>query len=254
MKRNAALALLWVLASVLVGCSGTQGRRGEQENRRARIIEHVVVTGESLTMIADNYYGDPARAASLARANGLQDPDRLATGSVVRLDFDAGEWQAAQRRSAALKLYNRGVDLLANERLGEAEKQFRLALDTAPELVAARYNLALVYLQRGRTDQALGLLEQLTVVRPDNPDFAFARGNALFQSTRFDEAVRQFQLALALRPGFQRAAFSLARSQQEAGHHQAAIAAWQAYLSLDGTSSWARTARRNLRQLQENPD
>ena len=49
--------------------------------------------------------------------------------------------------------YNKGVDLMAQERLAEAEKQFRLALETAPDLVAAQYNLALVLLKRGKTDR-----------------------------------------------------------------------------------------------------
>ncbi len=215
-----------------------------------RVIEHVVGPGESLARIADNYYGDPDRYADIARQNTITDPGRIVPGSVLRLQFSAAEWDAAQKRAAALKPYNKGVDLLANERVGEAEKQFKLALATAPDLRAAKYNLALVYLKRGRNDRALTLLEQLTTERPDDPDFLFARGNALFQSTRFDEATVQFAAALDNRPGFKRAAFGLARSYQEGGHTQRAIVAWQNYLKLDDSSGWASTARRNLRQLQ----
>jgi len=216
-----------------------------------RLIEHTVGVGETLDLIADNYYGDPARAGAVAEANGLSGTGEVVPGSVLHLKFNASEWETARRRAAALKPYNRGVDMLANGRLAAAEKQFRLALDTAPGMVSARYNLALVYLKRGRTDRALVLLAELTQARPANADFAFARGNALFQATRFEDAAVQFRSALKLRPDFRRAAFGLARSQQEAGHRRRAIAAWQAYLALDSTSSWAATARRNLRDLQE---
>ena len=219
-----------------------------------RIIEHTVGPGESLARIADNYYGDPDRYLDIARENGITDPGRIVPGSVLRLSFSADEWGAAQRRAAALTSYNKGVDLMANERLGEAEKQFQVALETAPDLRSAKYNLALVNLKRGRNDRALALLEELTTERPEDPDFLFARGNALFQATRFAEAAVQFAAALEYRPDFQRAAFGLARAEQESGRREAAIAAWDHYLELDATSSWADTARRNLKQLQSEAD
>jgi tetratricopeptide (TPR) repeat protein len=150
--------------------------------------------------------------------------------------------------------YNKGVDLLGNERLAEAEKQFGLALETAPDLVAAKYNLALVLLKRGKTEESLVYLEELTTLRPTDTDFLFARGNALFQSTRFDEAAVQFEAALAVDPGLKRAAFGLARSLQEGEHKTEAIAAWNRYLELDSTTSWAAAARRNLKLLQDDGD
>jgi len=216
-----------------------------------QVIEHEIAAGESLSIIADNYYGDPDRAAAIARDNGLADPDQVVPGSVLALRFANDEWDAARRRSSALVPYNRGVDLMAREKLAEAERQFRLALDTAPDLTSARYNLALVQLQRGHSDEALVQLEELTTTRPANLDFRFARGNALFQLTRFEEAVVQFREVLAVDPTHKRAAFGLARSLQEAGHKSQAMAAWNAYLELDGSSNWARVARRNLQQLSD---
>ena len=216
-----------------------------------RVLEHTVGRGETLALIADNYYGDPGRRADIARDNGLADPDRIVPGSVLRLRFTEDEWEGARRRAQALEPYNKGVELMGQDRLGEAEKQFRAALEAAPDLAAARYNLALVLLKRGHTEQALTLLEELTTARPDDKDFRFARGNALFQSARFDEAAEQFEAALGRDPGFKRASFGLARSLQEAGHTDRAIAAWQAYLELDDSSSWAGAARRNLAELQD---
>lgn len=217
-------------------------------------IDHTVAPGETLAQVADNYYGDPGFANEIARDNGITDPSRIVPGSVLRLRFTKDEWASAQKRSAALVPYNRGVDLMANERLADAEKQFKLALDTAPGLVAAKYNLALVLLKRGRTEQALVYLAELTAMRPTDTDFLFAQGNALFQSAQFDEAAVQFQAALAVDPGLKRAAFGLARSLQEGLHEQEAIAAWNRYLELDSTSSWADAARRNLKMLQDAGD
>ncbi len=242
----ALLGLAGCAKQVGPGLSGEQVVPADQ-----RVIEHTVGTGETLSRIADNYYGDPDRYLDIARENGISDPGRIVPGSVLQLSFSKGEWGGARQRAAALAPYNKGVDLMANERVGEAEKQFKLALETAPDLRAAKYNLALVHLKRGRNDRALVLLEELTTERPEDPDFLFARGNALFQSTQFDAATAQFRAALTHRPGFKRAAFGLARGYQEGGHPRQAMAAWEDYLKLDGTSSWAATARRNLRKLQD---
>ena len=238
---------------VVSGCGPRQAVPPVQSDAEAaeHVIEHRVLPGETLRQVADNYYGDPGRASGIARDNGIGDQDMVAEGSVLLLRFGPAQWEDARRRAAALESYNRGVDLLGQDRLAEAEKQFQLALRTAPGLLAARYNLALVHLRRGRNDQALQLLEELTRSRPDNPDFRFARGNALFQLTRFDEAVDQFSLVLDRNPDHSRAAFGLARSLQAAGRDNEARRAWARYLELDSTSSWAEIARRNYRKLRD---
>ncbi|MFT5233344.1 MAG: tetratricopeptide (TPR) repeat protein [Candidatus Krumholzibacteriia bacterium] len=254
-KIRILTVLVWLLG--IAGCSSQSGPEIEEQAELMadqRVIEHTVGPGESLSLIADNYYGDPNRGSDIVAQNGLSDPDLLVPGSVLRLQFSEDEWEAALKRASALKSYNKGVDLMADERVGEAEKQFKMALETAPDLLAAKYNLALAHLKRGRNDRALVLLAELTETRPENPDFLFARGNALFQGTQFTAAADQFSQALHYRPGFKRAAFGLARSYQEDGQTDRAIAAWQAYLQLDSTSSWATTAQRNLNILLEGPD
>lgn len=261
MVRSHTRLILVVLALALMaaGCSKkvstqTEATVPEEVSAGTMVLEHTVGPGETLALIADNYYGDPDRRDDIARDNGLTNPDRIVPGSMLQLRFTDAEWDDARRRAEALVPYNKGVEAMGREMLGEAEKQFRAALQIAPDLVAARYNLALVLLKRGHTESALELLEQLTTERPLDKDFRFARGNALFQAARFDEAAVQFEAALERDPRFKRAAYGLARSLQEAGATDRAIAAWQAYLVLDDTSSWADAARRNLKTLQEPGD
>jgi len=213
-------------------------------------VTHEVAVGESLAMIADNYYGDPALAAKIASQNGIQDPDRLKAGSVLVLEFSEDEWQVAQKRSAAMRPYNRGVDLLAREDLSGAEREFRLALEMAPEFVNARYNLALVLLKRGQLVQTEQILAELVAERPTESDFLFAYGHVQFLQTQFDGATVTFRRLLTLAPDHRRGTFGLARSLQEAGHREEAIAAWESYLILDDTSAWAEEARQNLQLLR----
>ncbi len=214
------------------------------------IIEHTVQPGEDLPAIADDYYGDPAFAADIARFNGMAPNARLVPGSVLKLRFDPDQWGEARRRAQALGPYNEGVEMLATDRLGEAQARFEQALDIAPDLLAARYNLALVLLKRGKADQALQHLDVLVAARPQATDFAFARGNALFQTAQFKLAAAQFNALLILDKTDKRAAFGYARSLQEAGDTPGAIAAWEAYLKLDQDSGWADSARQNLESLR----
>ena len=211
-------------------------------------LAHRVREGETLPRIADLYYGDPARAAAVAADNGITLETSLGAGSVLRLRFAPQEYEQARRRAIALDPYNRGVAAMAANDLEEAERQFRLALHTAPELVDARYNLALVLLKRGQAEAAADLLAALVRDRPLEDDFAFALGNALFQQTRYGEAVAIFAGIVAHAPDHRRAAFGLARALQADGRRREAAAAWRRYLELDSTSSWAVEARRHLRE------
>jgi tetratricopeptide (TPR) repeat protein len=246
-----------LLPLVLLMVSGCAKRVGDESvnsepavaSPQGHVREHEIISGESLSQIADNYYGDPDRAAAIARDNGITDADRIIPGSVLHLKFTDSEWAIAERRATALVAYNKGVDFFAQDRLAEAEKQFKLALKTAPDLSSARYNLALVHIKRGKSSMGLAILEDLTALRPKSTDYRFARGHALFQLGRFNDAADQFKILTEAHPGHKRGVFSLARSLQEAGDKAGARKTWQQYLELDDTSGWAKTARKNLKKL-----
>lgn len=252
MKRTRTMLWMGVLMLALVGLASC-GKRVMPETAapvaEAEIIEHTVGAGESLERIADLYYGDPGRAAAIAADNGLSDPSRLAEGSVLRLRFAPQEYRRARQRAAAFEPYSRGVEAMGRGDLVEAERRFRLALRTVPDLADARYNLALVLLKRGRAEEATDLLRPLVAERPADADAGFALGNALFQQTRYLEAAQVFGDVLATAPDHRRAAFGHARALQEAGARQEARDAWRRYLDLDADSNWAAEARRHLREL-----
>lgn len=246
-----ALALLTVWLLIGNGCSKRVLRT--EPGRSAgdpRTIVHQVTPGETLSRIADNYYGDPDRYQRIATDNGITDPARLAPGSALLLRFSKQEWRVAQRRAAAMQPYNHGVESLEQERLDDAEQEFRLALEIAPEFHSARYNLALVLLKRGQHEQAEELLDGLVAERPRDQDVLFAYGHVLFLEARFAEAATIFRRLLGKDPQHRRGTFGLARALQEAGNHSEAIGVWEAYLGLDDTSAWADVARRNLQELR----
>ena len=251
MMKSKLTVLLMMVLLALGGCTKQviSHHPGQNTSPSGQTLHHTVVAGETLRQIAANYYGDADFSKAIASMNGITDPDRIVPGSVLVLEFDEKHWSGVRQRSVALEAYNKGVDMMGQDRLAEAEKQFRLALDTAPDLESASYNLALVLAGRGKNSEALIILDELTVSHAENIDFHFARGHNLFMLARFSDAVLEFEKVIALDSTDKRAIFSLARSLQEDGQKDRAGQTWQRYLDLDSTSSWADSARQNLKKL-----
>lgn len=252
--RHLVTALALSALTLLVACQGPPPARTDGAGEGApdgTVVEHSVRAGETLTVLADLYYGDPERAATIAADNGVGVSADLVAGSVLRLRFAEDELDQARKRQTALRPYNRGVAAMGQGDLDEAERQFRLALTTEPDLDVAAYNLALVFMKRGRHEPAADLLAPLVVKRPADADYGFALGNALFYQTRYGEAAAAYGAVLERDPGHRRAAFGHARSLQEDGQVGLARAAWDHYLELDDQSPWADEARRLRRQLQD---
>jgi len=250
----AALALL-----VTSGCGGGPGRRPAAALDTLRrgepvVVVHVVAPGETLSDIALAWYGDPARAEQIAAANGLPAAAVPVPGTRLRLELAPAEWQRARQRGVATEAYNRGVDALAAGDLVVAEAAFREALAVDPGLDDARYDLALVLLRRGRDEQAEPLLREVLARRPGDRDARLALAGCLFHQTRFDAAADLYRGLLADRPGDRDAAYGLARALDAGGRTREALAAWRAYLALDGGSRRADEARRRIAALRASVD
>ncbi|MBU0741460.1 tetratricopeptide repeat protein [bacterium] len=254
MKRRLALVALFGALAAAPGCDKRPVRQAVRldtlRQHEQYTLVHTVASGETLRTVADLYYGDPARAAEIAAANGLTDPDRLSVGDDLLLVFSEDEWAGAERRYRARPPYNRGVDALASGRLEEAERAFDEALGIDPAFDDARYNQALVQLRRGRNEAAEDLLVDVRSRRPGDQDVLAALGNSLFYQTRFAEAVAVFRELLGLEPRHRQGAYGLARALTEAGMIESAITAWEDYLRLDGDSAWATRAREQLKLLR----
>jgi len=84
--------------------------------------------------------------------------------------------------------------------LDEAEKLYRRILDLHRADFHARHMIAVVSLQQDRAADALVLIEPLVIEAPANSDLRMHRGLALQDLGRRDEALADFDLALALNP------------------------------------------------------
>ena len=132
--------------------------------------------------------------------------------------------------------YNIGNIFMLREETGKAREHFMKALEFLPGFPEALGNLALVYEADGNPQQALEILaaikkkhpafrnidgnlaalqlkcgkyiaalslySQLSQCNPENPDFLYGRGVALFNLNRGEEAADALQRAIELKPAY----------------------------------------------------
>jgi hypothetical protein len=113
MFKVSLLAGLLLFALMMAGCAKkvVPPRAGEvAAPQGGQFLDHTVAEGETLAQVADNYYGDPGLSDRIASDNRIADPERIIPGSLLRLRFNADEWESARKRSAALASYNKGVE------------------------------------------------------------------------------------------------------------------------------------------------
>jgi predicted O-linked N-acetylglucosamine transferase (SPINDLY family) len=124
--------------------------------------------------------------------------------------------------------------------LARAEHLYRSVLEQAPEHTDAMLLLSELVLQSGRLEEAAALLERATRIAPSNAIYLANLGDiyrCLGQSSR---AVAKLLLAIAHKPDFAEAVFSLAVTFEEQGDVDAAVACYEHTLLLNPEEAQAR--------------
>jgi tetratricopeptide (TPR) repeat protein len=211
-------------------------------------LVHRVAEGELLNEIALNYYNDNLFIEKIKTDNNLKSEPK--SGDELTLYFNASQWPLIAKRMKAIDAYNSGVAALNQGRTTDARLLFNTALDIDSDFQNARYNLALVEMQLGELVGALGLLDLVQAVWPKDLQVTTARGNILFMQEKYPEAKIVFESIHKSDPKNSTALFSLARCMTELGEKNEARKTWKQFLELDNSSSWAKIARRYLKELE----
>jgi len=126
-------------------------------------------------------------------------------GAIDREYLAKVEGEARSRSSeangvAALALHAAAQFELSRGDTEHALADERTALTYAPEDPVILMNVAYLHLRRSEYKASVEYLERARSVAPDNPDVAKLAGWAYYGTNKLDEAVREWQRALALRP------------------------------------------------------
>ena len=120
------------------------------------------------------------------------------------------------------------------DHLAEAERHYRRALEIDPDFTNARQNLAELFRQQHRYEEAIGMYREVLAAEPDSPLAHAGLGVALYSLQRHEEAVASMERAVSLRRDWPaapvllvlmgRASLALDRRDAAAEHFERALA------------------------------
>ena len=129
------------------------------------------------------------------------------------------------------------------ERIDEAVKAYRRALEEDPDLVAALINLANIRYSRDELAEAQALYERAILLDPSYFEAHFNLGNIHHDHAQYANAEVSYREALALNSDYADAHFYLAVTLEKMGRSVDARAHWKAYERLAPQGEWVELAR-----------
>lgn len=197
--------------------------------------------------------------------------------------------EASEIDPLALEWFQKGEALIdtPQQYSDQQAEYFEKAVELAPQLVPARYNLALIYIKQEKLDLALQHLNALIEVEkddlrgyrlragvferrgqfdllkedvatildrdPENPEAWELLGRSHYREKRYQQALQAFRKALELSPGLTGMYIQLAQVQELLDQGEAAVQSYQTFLGAYPDDFEARFLLGRLyRRLQQN--
>jgi len=129
------------------------------------------------------------------------------------------------------------------DRVEEAVKSYRRALEEDPDLVAALINLANIRYSRDELAEAQALYERAITLDDSYFEAHFNLGNIHHDHGRYAEAETSYRIALALNHNYADAHFYLAVTLEKMGRSLDARSHWKSYERLAPNGEWVELAR-----------
>ena len=120
----------------------------------------------------------------------------------------------------------RAFALHRSGQLAEAESLYRQLLTVDPQDFAAQHLLGVIHAQQGRNDEALKEIEAAIALKPSDPEAHLNCANVLKSLGRAQEALDGYARALNLKPGWPQAENNRGTVLRDLGRHQEALAAY----------------------------
>lgn len=138
---------------------------------------------------------------------------------------------------------NTGVKKALNDRHEEAVKDFRRAIELAPECRECRYNLGRSLIKAGNPDEAVEVLKKLVGDKKDFADAWSALGDALSEKGHFEDGVAAYETALKVGPADAVTLSNLGHSLAQVKRHDEAMIVLDKAISLDPGLATAHSNR-----------
>jgi tetratricopeptide (TPR) repeat protein len=233
----------------------------QTDTREAPFITHTVRAGDTLTSLAQRYYGDRSRSEVIWETNQLPPNPKLAAGAILKIPEIPGvPFVHVDTRRTAPTAPPAATAAVAKAPTAPPKEEFN---EINPLLAEAREAL-----DRGNWDEALSDVERFLAGNPGNADGIAVKKQALYQqgkaqlgSRRYADSYRALVQVARLQPDYEDTAKLLQQARTRAiDHHYAqglrlyqeeklanAIAEWRIVLELDPQHA---NAKKNLDQAE----
>jgi tetratricopeptide (TPR) repeat protein len=187
------------------------------------------------------------------------------TGQML-FDFDTAELSAVRAFPQSAKSnrsvktdekqaelwFQRGLDL---EESGapplESIEAYKKAVELNPSAAGALVNLGTIHYHMHKFKEAADYYQKAIDVDPRYSLAHFNLGNLCDEQGQYEKALEHYGTALKLNPDYADAHYNVALLCEQMGDFLKATKHWKAYLKVDGSSSWASIARRQLEKLRQ---
>jgi protein O-GlcNAc transferase len=129
--------------------------------------------------------------------------------------------------------FDRAVEHHRAGRLEAAETLYRQVLPSDARHADALHLSGVAALQLGRYDEALPLIEDAIVAKPESAAYRLSLGQVHSAKSRLQDAVAAYRQATELRPDLADAWFGLGIALQAANRQEEAIAAYRRLIVLE---------------------
>lgn len=218
----------------------------------ARKYADLIASGARPTDIARSIHRSGPAASLTARSLHADGPGAVyarfedgmgeLTGQLL-LDLGKDDVLAEEDAFAEAEALEETGELLA------AAELYRRCLALDPQDAVAAFNRANCLRGAGRCGDAAGEYMRALRIDPFFVEAWFNLADLQAEQDRASAARRSLRKAIALDPNYADAIYNLARLEFDAEDLVEAKRLWQAYLELDSTSDWARTAMRGIQYV-----
>ena len=133
----------------------------------------------------------------------------------------------------------------------EAVEAYKKAVELNPGAAGAMVNLGTIHYHLHKFKEAADFYQRAIDVDPRYSLAHFNLGNLYDEQGMLDKALEHYGTALKLNPQYGDAHYNVALVCEQTGDFLKATRHWKAYLKVDGSSSWANIARRQLEKLRQ---
>lgn len=134
---------------------------------------------------------------------------------------------------AAVKHYNRGVELHQSGFLNQAITEYRAAIETEPRMEEAHSNLGLIYAAQRNYTKAIEAFNKALSLKPARPKTLNGLGTVLYARGKVAEAMEKWKQAIAIDPQFASAYYNMGNALESEKDYPGALDAYVKAIRID---------------------